>query len=98
MPNSYSYSPTYDQPNVRERIMSRWQVEGISVVQVEGDDPEVEDEAVDDDEFDPGAHTVDEVKAYVEANPDYAVDISEAEAAGKNRVTLIEWLDEFGET
>jgi len=37
MPNSYSYSPTYDQPNVRERIMSRWQVEGISVVQVEGD-------------------------------------------------------------
>jgi len=74
--------------------MPRWKVEGISVVEGDGEDDEVEAS----DDFDPGEHTVDEVKAWVEANPDYATDVSEAEAAGKNRVTLVEWLDEFGET
>ena len=51
-----------------------------------------------DEDFDPSQHSVDEVKAYVEANPDFAADISEAEAAGKNRVTLVEWLDTYGES
>jgi len=74
--------------------MPRWKVEGISVVEGDGEDDEVETS----EDFDPGEHTVDEVKAWVEANPDYATDVSEAEAAGKNRVTLVEWLDEFGET
>jgi hypothetical protein len=47
-----------------------------------------------DDEFDPGEYTVDEVKAYVEKNLTEAQSIREAEAAGKNRTTLISWLDE----
>ena len=58
----------------------------------------VEGEGEDDDEFDPSKHSVEDVKAYVEANPDYAADISEAEASGKNRSTLIEWLDTYGES
>jgi len=74
--------------------MPRWKVEGISVVEGDGEDDEVEAS----DDFDPGEHTVDEVKAWVEANPDYAADVSEAEAAGKNRSTLVDWLDSFGET
>lgn len=58
----------------------------------ERDEPEpVEVPATEDDDeqFDPGDFTVDEVIAYVEANPDEADAILEAEAAGKNRSTLI---------
>ena len=42
--------------------------------------------------FDPGEHTVDEVKAHVDANPDQAQAVLDAELAGKNRTTLVDWL------
>ena len=40
----------------------------------------------------PGEHTVDEVKAYVDEHPDERQAVLDAEAAGKNRVTLVDWL------
>lgn len=43
--------------------------------------------------FDPGAHTVTEVQMYVEANPDQAGAIRDAETAGQARSTLLTWLD-----
>jgi hypothetical protein len=47
-----------------------------------------------DEAYDPGQYTVDEVKSYVEDNLTEAQSIRDAEAAGKNRSTLISWLDE----
>jgi hypothetical protein len=46
--------------------------------------------------FDPGAATVDEVKAYVEAHPDETEAVHRAEVSGKNRSTLVAWLEEHG--
>lgn len=45
--------------------------------------------------YDPGDFTVAEVQTYVEEHPDEATDIYDAEVAGKNRVTLVEWLETF---
>jgi hypothetical protein len=39
--------------------------------------------------YDPGDHTVAEVLAYLEAHPDQAEAVLEAEAAGKARTTLL---------
>lgn len=44
--------------------------------------------------YDPADHHVDEVKAYVEENPDEAEVVLQAETAGKNRSTLVAWLEE----
>jgi len=44
--------------------------------------------------YDPAAHTVDEVKEFVTEHPDELQDIYDAEVAGKNRATLITWLEE----
>jgi hypothetical protein len=43
--------------------------------------------------YDPGEHTVDEVKEYVGDNPDQTDEVLAAEQAGKNRSTLVEWLE-----
>jgi hypothetical protein len=57
------------------------------------DDADDRSEAdVESDEYDPGAHTVDEVKAYVEAHPDERAAVLAAENSGRERVTLLEWL------
>ena len=48
-----------------------------------------------EESFDPGEHTIAEVKEYVEANPDVAQDVSTLEDDGKDRVTLVTWLEEF---
>lgn len=42
--------------------------------------------------YDPGDHTVDDVKEYVEANPEQAEAIFDAEVDGKDRTTLTDWL------
>lgn len=52
-------------------------------------------DAADDTGFDPADHTVEDVKAYVEANPDEAELVFAAEAEGKDRSTLIAWLNDF---
>jgi hypothetical protein len=44
--------------------------------------------------YDPAAHTVDEVKEFVTEHPDEAQAMYDAELAGKNRATLISWLEE----
>lgn len=42
--------------------------------------------------FDPGEHTVAEVEEYVDAHPDERGRVLDAERAGKDRVTLVDWL------
>jgi hypothetical protein len=44
--------------------------------------------------MDPDEHTVDEVKEYVEEHPDEAQDVLDAEREGKNRSTLVTWLED----
>lgn len=91
MPDSHSFatSPIH-RPNVRQRGAPRFAPDGVTPL---GDGVVGEP---DNDEFDPSAHTVDAVKAYVTEHPDYVTEILEAEEAGKARVTLVEWLDNFG--
>lgn len=48
--------------------------------------------------FDPGEHNIDDVQTHVEANPDELDAILAAERDGKNRSTLIEWLEGQSET
>lgn len=43
--------------------------------------------------FDPGTATVADVQAHVEANPGERQAVLDAERAGKNRTTLVEWLE-----
>ena len=50
------------------------------------------------DGFDPGGHTVDEVKTYVTAHPDELETVTAAEQAGKNRSSLLDWLANLGGT
>lgn len=42
--------------------------------------------------YDPGDHTVTDVKEWVTAHPDQRDAVLDAEEAGKNRSTLIQWL------
>lgn len=72
--------------------MSKYKVDGINVVE----DADAPDENTDDGgDFDPTDHTVDDVKAHVDANPDELDAILAAEQAGKARVTLVEWLEGY---
>ena len=48
--------------------------------------------------FDPGDHTVDEVKTHVEANPDQTAAVTKAEESGKARSSLLDWLATQGPT
>jgi hypothetical protein len=50
------------------------------------------DPAAQGETFDPGAHTVDEVKTYAAAHPDELDAVYAAEQSGKARSTLLEWL------
>ena len=73
--------------------------------QVEGEYPEVPEDAElagpDDGEdtqeipigFDPAAHTVTEVQEYADEHPDQVEEMYEAEVAGKNRSTLVAYLE-----
>ena len=45
--------------------------------------------------YDPSEHTVSEVEEYVIENPEEAQAVLEAEEAGKNRVTLVNYLNNF---
>jgi hypothetical protein len=42
--------------------------------------------------YDPTPHTVAEVQQYVTQNPDQRAAVAEAERAGRNRTTLLDWL------
>ena len=45
------------------------------------------------DSYDPADHTVDNVKLHVEKHPDELEAVLQAETAGKNRSTLVDWLE-----
>jgi len=47
-----------------------------------------------EEEYDPGEHTVAEVQQYVTDNPDEVEAVYDAEVDGKNRSTLVTWLEE----
>lgn len=61
--------------------------------------PEVEAEQPEGDVYDPADYTIAEIQEFVTASaedyPDFAADLLASEQAGKNRVTLTEWLTEF---
>ena len=69
----------YDDPN-REAV-------GLAPIWTGADAPEPPPEGAQAG-FDPGAHTVAEVEAFIAAHPDQADAVLAAEAAGKNRTTL----------
>jgi hypothetical protein len=48
-------------------------------------------------DFDPSDHTVPEVEDYVDQHPDEAGAILDAERAGKNRTTLVTFLEAAGQ-
>jgi len=50
------------------------------------------DDDDDDDGFDPADYSVEEVNAYVDANPEYAADIASLEAGGKNRKGVLDHI------
>jgi hypothetical protein len=50
------------------------------------------------DVFIVGDHTIDEVKSFVEDNPELAAAVLAQEQAGKNRTTLVDWLATIIET
>lgn len=99
MPNSMPIFPAFDE---RKRTMPKWKLRGSDLVfDDDGDEQEPVSPATtgetvpDDDGFNPAVHTIDEVKAYVEANPDDAEAVFAAESDGKNRSTLVTWLTDF---
>lgn len=87
MPNSYSMI----EPNPRERKMANWKLVGTSVVWDEDAPDPVDDEGV-ESEFDPSTHTIDQVKTYINDHPDQVQAVYDAEVAGKNRTSLLDWL------
>jgi|KBSMisStaDraftv2_1062788.scaffolds.fasta_scaffold940189_1 hypothetical protein len=50
------------------------------------------DDDDDDDGFDPADYSVEEVNAYVDANPEYASEIASLEAGGKNRKGVLDHI------
>ena len=55
--------------------------------------PAITEEVPITEPYDPGAHTVAEVESYADAHPDEVEEIYEAEVAGKNRTTLVTYLE-----
>ncbi len=61
------------------------------------DGPQVQAQGeLNEDVFDPEVHTIPEVQSFVNEHPDLVQDVLTAEASGRNRKTLIEWLDHYG--
>ena len=58
-------------------------------------DQDAEPDEPEQETYDPSAHTVEDVKLHVTENPQERDAILEAEEAGKNRSTLIDWLVSF---
>lgn len=57
--------------------------------------PEEPEEPSIDVAYDPGAHNVQEVEDFVTQNPDERDAVLAVEQAGRNRVTLVSWLENF---
>lgn len=53
------------------------------------------EEVVEEELFDPYDYTVVQVQQFVNDNPDEAQAVLDAELAGKNRSTLVDWLNDF---
>lgn len=72
--------------------MGNWIRDGFTVVWDENA-PAADDGS---EAFDPGEHTVADVKAWVTDHPDQVQAIYDAEVAGKARQTLLDWLTADG--
>jgi len=84
-----SESPVYwSQPNQQV-------VRNGDPVAAGGNDPPVADDA--SDEFDPSRHTIADVEAYLDANPDDIDRVLAAEREGKNRTTLLNLYEDDDE-
>ena len=86
--------------------MANWKLDTdtVSVVWDEDAPDPVDDEGIEgvdlgslysqseDGDFDPGTHTIEQVKAHINDHPDDVQRVYDAEAAGKGRQTLLDWL------
>lgn len=86
--------------------MANWKLDTdtVSVVWDESAPDPVEDEGIEgidlgttysqseEGDFDPSTRTIDQVKAYVNDHPDQVQAVYDAEVAGKNRTSLLDWL------
>lgn len=70
--------------------MANWKLEGSSVVW----DEDAPDPVVEETAFDPTGHSIADVKAYIGEHPDDVQRVYDAELAGKNRTSLLDWLTE----
>lgn len=59
--------------------------------------PEIADAPAEPGPFDPSEHNIDDVKAHVDAYPDELDAVLAAERDGKDRSTLVEWLESHQE-
>jgi hypothetical protein len=76
-------SPTYwSQPN--QQVVRDGDPVGII-----SDEPDPQAAEGDGDVFDPSTHTVAEVNDYLDAHPEDAARVLEAEASGKARVSIV---------
>lgn len=64
-------------------------VVGVDIESGDGNEPGDVVEPTPDGPFDPSAHTVDEVTAYLAANPDDAERVVAEERLGKNRAGIV---------
>lgn len=76
----------YDDPN-REAV-------GLAPIWTGAGEVEPPPEVEPPGGYDPGDDTVADVQAYVEANPGERQAVLAAERAGKDRSTLVAWLEE----
>jgi hypothetical protein len=84
--------------------MGNWILDGTAVAWDENAPEYVDQEGIegidlgetypasDEGDFDPGKHSIADVKAYVEAHPDETQAIYDAESEGKGRSSLLDWL------
>jgi hypothetical protein len=73
-----------------QQTMANWKLEGTSVVW----DEDAPDPVA--DAFDPSKHNIEDVKKYVTDHPDQVQAVYDAEAEGKNRSSLLDWLTAGG--
>jgi hypothetical protein len=55
-------------------------------------DEDAPDPVDEDAAFDPGAHSIADVKAYIDEHPDEVQRVYDAESEGKARTSLLDWL------
>ena len=103
-PAAGAYTIAVNAVTGRPKGVEAGEQQGLAQSSVTSDEPdeepdEPEEEAAEDEApqvdvaYDPGAHTVNEVIAFAEENPEQVQDLLDAEEAGRRRTTLLNHLE-----